>query len=173
MAIFALFQGISAKSGLAEPFSTDWCRVDGINWGVNRAVADTARAGAQDVSLGIANLQRFHLSKPTDGASAPLFAKAIGGSVIGSVIVAIANDGSNKTEVAFKLDRAFIVSAQFASAGGDSPREELEIAFSRLAMGVLTPAGMQFSTWDVVQNKPWTEAAAAFSVDTRWGIRVK
>ena len=49
----------------------------------------------------------------------------------------------------------------------------MEIALRRIALGVLTPSGMQFATWDVVQKKPWTEAVAAFSVDTRWGIRVK
>ena len=170
MAIFALFQGISAKSGLAEPFTTDWCAVDSVTWGVNRAGANTANTGAQAASLGIANVQCVHLSKGIDGASTQLFAKAVAGTVVGSVIVAIVNDASNKTEVALKLERAFVVSAQFAGDGGG---EALELAFSKIAMAVLTPSGMQFTSWDVLQSKPWTEASAAFTVDTRWGIKVK
>ena len=172
MPIFALFQGVSAKSGLAEPFSTDWCTVESLNWGVDRAVTGTAGVGAQDVSLGIANLKRMQLSKMTDGASTQLLAKAIAGTILGSIIVAITDSASNKTVVAFKLDRAFVVSSQFAAAD-DSPYEALELAFSKVAFAVLTPAGMQFTSWDIVQNKPWTEASAAFSVDTRWGIKVR
>ena len=173
MPIFALFQGISAKSGLAEPLSTDWCRIDSLTWGVDRPAAGAARPTGAEVSLGIANVERVRVTKPTDGASTYLFAKAIAGNLVGGVTFALTDGASNKTTVCFKLDQAFIVAANLTADGGGAPRETLEIAFNKIAMAVLTPGGVQLCTWDLTTAKPWPAAAQAFVADPRWGIRVR
>jgi type VI protein secretion system component Hcp len=170
MPIFGLFQGISAKSGLTEPFSTDWCKLDSLSWGVDRPGTGIA---AQEISRSIAQIQQIFLTKATDGASSYLFAKAIAGNAVGTVTLAITESGSNKTLVAFKLDAAFVTSAQFSADGSDAPREELAISFNKLALAVWLPSGIQLCTWDLTANKPWPDAAQAFTADARWGVRVK
>lgn len=173
MPIFGLFQGISAKSGLTEPFSTDWCRLDSVSWGVERPGQGAAPIAVSEISRSIAQIQQISLTKATDGASSYLFAKAIAGNAVGTVTLAITESGSNKTIVAFKLDAAVVTSARIFADGGSGPREELALAFNKIALAVWLPSGIQLCTWDLTAQRPWPEAAQAFTADARWGVRVK
>jgi type VI protein secretion system component Hcp len=170
MPIFGLFQGISAKSGLTEPFSTEWCKIDSLTWGVERPGQSIA---VHEISRSIAQIQQIHLTKATDGASSYLFAKAIAGNAVGTVTLAITESGSNKAIVAFKLDAAFVTSARVFADGSSGPREELALAFNKIALAVWLSSGIQLCTWDLAAQRPWPDAAQAFTADARWGVRVK
>lgn len=173
MAIYVLFEGIGGQSGLAEPFGSDWCKVDSLSWGVDRVLPSAGRPGAQEVRPSAATLRNVNLRKPADGASSELFRKALAGTAIGAVVLAITDGTSNKTVRALKLDNAVIASVELVGDGSSAMQEQLVLAYSKIALAVLLPTGLQLATWDITANKPWGDAARAFAVDTRWGIRVK
>lgn len=173
MAIYVLFEGIGGQSGLAEPFGSDWCKVDSLSWGVDRVPSGTARPGAPEVRPAAATLRNVNLRKPADGASSEIFRKALAGTPLGAVALAITDGAGNKTVRALKLDNAVIASVELVGDGSSAGQEQLVLAYSKIALAVLLPTGLQLATWDIAANKPWADAARAFTVDTRWGIKVK
>ena len=139
---------------------TDWIAVNSMQLGVGRAIS-TSSDGATDRDTSNPSFSEVTFSKPTDIASADLFAQATYGKSLGKAeIHFIQTGGADKSDQVYlkiELEEA-IVSAYSLSSGGDRPSESFSLNFAKISFQYDQFDGATVKTgtpkkWDLSTNK--------------------
>lgn len=144
---------------------------ESFGFGVERELADSAKAGTADINIGVGELQECTISKSMDRTSADLAKKAISGSSLKTAhikfvetITMPSGEMFNVVYLAYLLDNVFIKSWSTSGDGDDRPTEDVALWFNKIAFSYFyTEDGQTFKpggsvAWDQTKQKPWTEA---------------
>lgn len=143
---------------------------ESFGFGVEREFADSAKAGTQDLNLGVGELQECTISKSMDSASVYLAKKAISGSSCKTAFIKFVEaitKGTERKNVVYlqvALDTVFVKSWSMSGDADDRPTEEVALWYNRIAVAYWpTEDGQKFDQchrldWDQTKSKSWPES---------------
>jgi type VI secretion system secreted protein Hcp len=134
------------------------------SWNIERTFSDSAKAGTQDVNVGVAEIPPISLNKTFDAASVYLMQSAIAGGALGTVAnIYFLTTSNNLTNLylEFKLYNPIVASWSISADEDERPTEELSLWYWKIWMQYYTTKdGKTYTSagsrgWDRTMNKAW------------------
>jgi type VI secretion system secreted protein Hcp len=142
-----------------------WIACTSVSWNIERTFSESAKAGTQDVNLGVADIPPISINKTFDAASVYLMQNAISGAALGKEAkIHFLTTGGDKTNLylEFKLFNPIIASWSISGDEDERPTEEVSIWYWKIWMQYYTSKdGKTYTTagargWDRTENKAWS-----------------
>ncbi len=143
----------------------DWIACDSCSWAIEREFKESAKAGTQDLNLGVADLPPIEFSKNMDRASVPLMQNSIAGGSLGTAEIHFVStsgvEGKPGIYLAFKLDNAIVRTWSIEGSEDERPTESFSLHYQKIWMNYFyTKDGKTYEDWaakgwDTIQNKEW------------------
>jgi len=160
--ILLKLDGIDGDSNI--PKYEKWIACTSVSWNVERQFSESAKAGTQDVNLGIAEIPPISLNKTFDAASVYLMQAAVGGGALGTEAkIHFLTTGGDKANLylEFKLFNPICASWSISGDEDERPTEEVSLWYWKVWMQYYTSKdGKSFTSagargWDRISNQSW------------------
>lgn len=141
-----------------------WIACTSVSWNVERTFSESAKAGTQDVNLGVADIPPISINKSFDTSSVYLMQSAIAGGALGKEAkLHFLTTGGEKANLylEFKLFNPIVASWGISGDEDERPTEELTLWYWKIWIQYYTTKdGKTFTSagskgWDRVKNEPW------------------
>ena len=143
-----------------------WIACTSISWNVERTFSESAKAGTQDVNLGVADIPPVSINKTFDASSVFLMASGVAGGALGENALMHFTfpdpKGGAKPLVflEFKLANPIVASWSISGDEDERPTEEVSLWYWKIWMQYYTYDGKTCKSagsrgWDRTTNKPW------------------
>lgn len=151
---------------------SDHFTLTSCSFGVERELADSAKAGTADITFGVGTLTDLSIGKTMDSGSTGLARFGMRGATVGTVDIKFVQTSSDdQTDVQYliflwiKLDNAFVKTWNISGSEDGRPEEELTLWYNKIYFQwytssdgkTLNPSSEAFS-WNHVKNMLWTKA---------------
>lgn len=144
--------------------------LNSASFNITRDVADSAKAGTQDIVFGVGQLEDLSIGKSMDKGSPELAKYAMRGSTLGTVDIKFVETttkkgGSDPVNFIFlwiKLDKAFAKTWGINGSEDGRPEEELTLWYNKIAFRWYyldndgSPKSSSDFLWDHVKNREWS-----------------
>jgi type VI secretion system secreted protein Hcp len=160
--ILLKLDGVDGDSQI--PSYQKWISCTSVSWNVERTFSESAKAGTQDVNLGVAEIPPISINKTFDAASVYLMQSAIAGGALGSearLVFLVTGDQKANPYLEFKLYNPIVASWSISGDEDERPTEEVSLWYWKIWMQYYTSKdGKMFTSagcrgWDRIANKPW------------------
>lgn len=161
--ILLKLDGVKGDSQI--PGYEGWIACTSMSWNVERTFSESAKAGTQDVNLGVAEIPPISLNKSFDSASIYLMQSAIAGGALGTEAqIKCLTTGGDEAHVylEFKLHNPIVASWSISGDEDERPTEEITLWYWKIWMQYYsTTDGKNYNSvgskgWDRITNKPWS-----------------
>ncbi len=163
--------GIKGDSQIPGYKDKDWFAVDSFEFGVVRETKESAKAGTDDLTIGVGELSVCTFQKTTDRASLKLMHHSISGGPLPSAeihFVQTKDNADSKQAVfpylMFKLIPCFIKEWKISGSEDGRPTEDVSLWYQKIAMqyyaytkidGKYVSKTEGTAGWDQVVNNSW------------------
>jgi type VI secretion system secreted protein Hcp len=161
--ILLKLEGIEGDSQI--PGYQGWIACTSVSWNVERTFSESAKAGTQDVNLGVAEIPPISINKSFDRASVYLMQSAIAGGALGKeakLHFLVTGGEKHNLYLEFKLNNPIVASWSISGDEDERPTEEVSLWYWKIWMQYQTTTdGVAYSIagskgWDRIGNKPWS-----------------
>lgn len=170
--ILVHIEGVKGDSKIAGYADKDWFAVDSFSFGVERDTKESAKAGTDDITIGVGLLNACEFDKSTDVGTSTLMQYSISGGPLPYAeihFVQTKEDKSGKQAVfpylMLKLEPCFIKTWKISGSEDGRPTENVGLWYQRIALsyrmysrdstgGYIYSAGYD-TGWDQTLNAPW------------------
>lgn len=163
--------GIAGDSQIPGYKGKDWFSVDDFSFGVVRETKESAKAGTDDITIGVGELAECSFTKTTDRGSIKLMHHSISGGPLASAeihFVQTKDSADSKQAVfpflMFKLEPCFIKTWNITGTEDGRPSETITLWYQKIAMqyfsyskknGKYESHNEGTAGWDQVVNNSW------------------
>ena len=158
MPILVKIDGLTGQGDarLKEYADGDWFVADSCGFGIGRELRRSSeKGGTLDINIGVGEFGTLDLTKQLDSVSSLLAQYAANGNSAGDARIDFVRLGGERPFVyqRYALRRCFVASWSSRSPADEVPREEVKLAFNKIACSV-AGADHIFS-WDITKSKVW------------------
>jgi len=164
--------GVPGDSQIPGYKDKDWFSVDSFSFGITRETKESAKAGTDDITIGVGELGECSFEKTTDRGSFMLMQQSISGGPLTSAEIHFVQTKNNKDGkqavfpyLMFKLLPCFIKTWSISGSEDGRPTESVTLWYQKIAMtyysyskdanGVYVEKQEGTAGWDQVVNNAW------------------
>jgi type VI protein secretion system component Hcp len=160
------------------PGTGGWFSCNSCNFGVEREQKEGAKAGTDDITIGVGLLKECSIEKVSNEASCTGFTFAIAGGPMKNALIhfvqtkGVGTDQSVYPYMSICLLPAFIKTWTISGSEDGRPTESITLWYRKIGIkyqtyqsdgsGGYTYGAAQMSGWDQVTNKAWAPADSDF-----------
>jgi type VI secretion system secreted protein Hcp len=142
-----------------------WISCTSVSWNVERTFSESAKAGTQDVNLGVAEIPPISINKSFDVSSLYLMQSGIAGGALGTeakIHFLVTGNQKHNVYLEFKLYNPIVASWSISGDEDERPTEEVSLWYWKIWMQYYaTKDGITYTSagskgWDRIANKPWS-----------------
>ena len=161
--ILLKLDGVDGDSHI--PGYEKWISCTSVSWNVERTFSESAKAGTQDVNLGVAEIPPISINKSFDVSSLYLMQSAIAGGALGTmaqIVFLVTGDQKTNRYLEFKLHNPIVASWSISGDEDERPTEEVSLWYWKIWMQYYaTKDGSTYTSagskgWDRIANKSWS-----------------
>lgn len=164
----------NVKGDCQIPGFSDHFTCTSASFSITREVNDSAKAGTNDLTFGVGQLEDLSIGKTMDRGSPELAKFAMRGSTLGTVDIKFVETTTRKGEsepsnyifLWVKLDKAFAKTWSINGSDDGRPEEEITFFYNKIAFRWYylnnegSPCASPEFLWDHVTNREWPSSSA-------------
>jgi type VI protein secretion system component Hcp len=160
------------------PGTAGWFSCNSCSFGVEREQKEGAKAGTDDITIGVGSLKELSIEKVSNEASCQGFTFSIAGGPMKSAVIlfvqtkGVGTDQSVYPYMGLCLQPAFIKTWNVNGSEDGRPTESITLWYRKIGImyrtyrsdgnGGYTYGDLEKSGWDQVTNKAWSPDEADF-----------